>query len=649
MPEALAAPTPTDEFIRRWESSGAVERANYALFLTELCDLLHVPRPEPSRPDDSENGYVFERAVTFQNGDDSTSPGRIDLYKRGCFVLEAKQGSERPEGTGELILPRRPKRRGTAVRGTDGWDDAMLAARGQAEQYVRALPASEPNPPFLIVVDVGHSIELLADFTRQGRTYTPFPDALSHRVKLTDLADEAMRERLRLVWTDPLNLDPSRRSAKVTREVADRLAKLAVSLERSDYSVEAVAQFLMRCIFTFFAEDVGLLPKESFTNLLRSLRDREEAALFPEMVRSLWETMKTGGFSPILRAQVLRFNGGLFESAEALPVTDEQLALLVQAGEKQWRDVEPAIFGTLLERALNPIERHKLGAHYTPRAYVERLVMPTIIEPLRNEWANVQTAAVTLATEGDLPKARDEVRAFLRKLCDTTVLDPACGTGNFLYVTLEHMKRLEGEVRDSLRGFGETQSAFEGFGLTVDPHQLRGIEINPRAAAIADLVLWIGYLQWHFRTFGAKVPAEPIIKAFHNIECRDAVLAYDGTEPLRDERGNPVTRWDGRTMKKHPVTGEDVPDDSVRVPVAKYLNPRKAEWPSADYVIGNPPFIGKLYMLSSLGDSYVESLRNAWPDVPNSVDFVMMWWARAASLTSLGLVRRFGFITTNTS
>ena len=632
MPEALAAPTPTDEFIRRWESSGAVERANYALFLTELCDLLHVPRPEPSRPDDSENGYVFERAVTFQNGDDSTSPGRIDLYKRGCFVLEAKQGSERPEGTGELILPRRPKRRGTAVRGTDGWDDAMLAARGQAEQYVRALPASEPNPPFLIVVDVGHSIELLADFTRQGRTYTPFPDALSHRVKLTDLADEAMRERLRLVWTDPLNLDPSRRSAKVTREVADRLAKLAVSLERSDYSVEAVAQFLMRCIFTFFAEDVGLLPKESFTNLLRSLRDREEAALFPEMVRSLWETMKTGGFSPILRAQVLRFNGGLFESAEALPVTDEQLALLVQAGEKQWRDVEPAIFGTLLERALNPIERHKLGAHYTPRAYVERLVMPTIIEPLRNEWANVQTAAVTLATEGDLPKARDEVRAFLRKLCDTTVLDPACGTGNFLYVTLEHMKRLEGEVRDSLRGFGETQSAFEGFGLTVDPHQLRGIEINPRAAAIADLVLWIGYLQWHFRTFGAKVPAEPIIKAFHNIECRDAVLAYDGTEPLRDERGNPVTRWDGRTMKKHPVTGEDVPDDSVRVPVAKYLNPRKAEWPSADYVIGNPPFIGKLYMLSSLGDSYVESLRNAWPDVPNSVDFVMMWWARAASL-----------------
>ena len=648
MTHALSAPTPTDEFIRRWESSGAAERANYALFLAELCDLLNVPRPEPSRPDDSENGYVFERAVTFQNGDGSTSPGRIDLYKRGCFVLEAKQGSERPEGTGDLILPRRPKRRGTAVRGTAGWDDAMLAARGQAEQYVRALPASEPNPPFLIVVDVGHSIELLADFTRQGRTYTPFPDALSHRVKLADLADESTRERLRLVWTDPLNLDPSRRSAKVTRKVADRLAKLAVSLEKSEYSAEAVAQFLMRCIFTFFAEDVGLLPKESFTNLLRSLRDRKETALFPKMVRSLWETMKTGGFSPILRAQVLRFNGGLFESAEALPVTDEQLELLVQAGEKEWRDVEPAIFGTLLERALNPIERHKLGAHYTPRAYVERLVMPTIIEPLRDEWANVQTAAVLWANEGDLPKARDEVRSFLRKLCDIIVLDPACGTGNFLYVTLEHMKRLEGEVRDALRGFGETQSAFEGFGLTVDPHQFRGIEINPRAAAIADLVLWIGYLQWHFRTFGAKVPAEPIIKAVHNIECRDAVLAYESREPMRDERGEIVTRWDGISIKRHPITGEEVPDETGRQHQWNYIKPRRADWPNeAHYVIGNPPFIGNKRMRSALGDGYVKALRSTWDEVPETVDFVMYWWQKAAELSLTKQLKRFGFITTN--
>jgi len=384
-----AAPTAADDFIRRWEASGAAERANYALFLTELCDLLNVLRPEPTRPDDADNAYVFERSVTFHNPDGSSSVGRIDLYKRGCFILEAKQGSTRPEPAGGLTLPRPALRKGTAVRGTAGWDGAMLAAKGQAEQYVKALPAAEPNPPFLAVVDVGHTFELYADFTRQGRTYTPFPDALTHRVKLRSLADEAVRERLRLVWTDPLNLDPSRRSAKVTREVAARLAKLAQSLEKTGHAPEAVAQFLMRCLFTFFAEDAGLLPREGFTSMLRTLRDRRESSLFPDMARSLWETMKTGGFSPILRTPLLRFNGGLFENADALPVSDDQLGLLIEAGERQWRDVEPAIFGTLLERALNKVERHKLGAHYTPRAYVERLVMPTVIEPLRDEWANV--------------------------------------------------------------------------------------------------------------------------------------------------------------------------------------------------------------------------------------------------------------------
>jgi hypothetical protein len=641
-----AAMTP-EEFVGRWGASGAAERANYALFLTELCDLLNIPRPEPTRPDDTENAYVFERAVTFQNGDGTVSAGRIDLYKRSCFVLEAKQGSERPEGAGDALLPRRPRRRGTAVRGTVGWDDAMLAGRGQAEQYVRALPASEPNPFFLIVVDVGHSIELLADFTRQGRTYTPFPDARTYRIKLADLADEETRERLRRVWTDPVSLDPSRRSAKVTREVAERLAKLAQSLERSGDSPEAVAQFLMRCLFTFFAEDVGLLPRDGFTLLLKNLRHDRETAKFPDMVRSLWETMKTGGFSPILRTHLLRFNGGLFEQADALPVTDEQLELLIQAGEKQWRDVEPAIFGTLLERALNPIERHKLGAHFTPRAYVERLVMPTIIEPLRDEWANVQTAAVTLANEGKLPEAREEVRAFLRKLCNVVVLDPACGTGNFLYVLLEHMKRLEGEVRDALLGFGETQTAFEGFGLTVDPHQFLGIEINPRAAAIADRVLWIGYLQWHFRTFGERVPAEPIIHAYHNIECRDAVLTYDGIDLVCDESGDPVTHWDGRTVKRHTVSGEEVPDETARLPVYRYRSPRKAEWPKADYVVGNPPFLGNKRMRFSMGDGYVDAFRRTWNHVSETIDLIMYWWSKAADQTLAGNLSRFGFITTN--
>ena len=324
--------------------------------------------------------------MTFRNPNGSTSAGRIDLYKRGCFVLEAKQGSDRADGS-ELLAVAKKTRRGTAIRGTGGWDNAMLEARGQADQYVRALPSTEPNPPFILVVDVGHTIEVYSDFSRQGRTYIPFPDPLTHRIRFRDLARPEVRERLKLVWTDPLELDPSRRSAKVTKDVADRLAKLAKSLEASGHAAEVVAQFLMRCLFTFFAEDVGLLPKDGFTNMLRDLHERRKVSIFREKTRSLWETMKTGGFSPILETQVLHFNGGLFESADALALTADQLALMVEAGEMQWRDVEPAIFGTLLERALNPIERHKLGAHHTPRAYVERLVMPTIIDPLREQWS----------------------------------------------------------------------------------------------------------------------------------------------------------------------------------------------------------------------------------------------------------------------
>jgi SAM-dependent methyltransferase len=564
-------------------------------------------------------------------------------------VLEAKQGSDKPEppadgadgGTGKA----RKLKRGTATRGTQVWDDAMLAARGQAEMYAKALPLSEGWPPFLIVVDVGHSVELYSDFSRSGKTYVPFPDPRSHRFPLRDLAKEEIRERLRLIWTDPLALDPTRRSARITREVAVRLGRLARSLEESGHAPERVAAFLMRCIFTMFAEDVRLLREGGFTALLESLRGTPE--LFPEMVHSLWETMNTGGFSPILRQKLLRFNGGLFESCEALPLTEAQLALLIEASKSDWRDVEPAIFGTLLERALDPVERHRLGAHYTPRAYVERLVLPTLVEPVREEWEAVRVAAVTLAKEGKLDEAAAQVRDFHRRLCGIRVLDPACGSGNFLYVALEHLKRLEGEVLNTLDSFGQTHLDLEAETLTVDPHQLLGIEINPRAAAITDLVLWIGYLQWHFRTRGEAMPEEPVIRKFHNIECRDAVLEYDAREPLLDEAGQPVTRWDGRTFKKHPVTGQDVRDVSACVPCYRYLNPRKAEWPAADYVVGNPPFIGARHIRETLSDEYLRSLRTAYPEVPEHSDYVMYWWSRAAEYVKQSRLNRFGFITTN--
>ena len=222
--------------------------------------------------------------------------------------------------------------------------------------------------------------------------------------------------------------------------------------------------------------------------------------------------------------------------------------------------MEPAIFGTLLERALDPHERHKLGAHYTPRAYVERLVMPTIIEPLREEWEDVKAAAVTLANAGQTDKAIARGRRLSPAALQLRVLDPACGSGNFLYVTLEHMKRLEGEVLDLLRELGDRQ--YTGYiqetdRHAVDPHQFLGIEINPRAAAIADLVLWIGYLQWHFRTRGARMPAQPDLKNFNNIECRDAVLAWDRIELVCDER-----RQAGHAMGR--ADDEEAPGDRRR-------------------------------------------------------------------------------------
>jgi hypothetical protein len=406
------------------------------------------------------------------------------------------------------------------------------------------------------------------------------------------------------------------------------------------------AAFLIRCLFTLFAEDVGLIKAGGFTDLLHSVRT--DPAQFVPLTEHLWRDMDTGAaFSVILRERVLRFNGGLFAQGQALPLDRAQLDLLIDAGRADWRQVEPAIFGTLLERALDPRERHALGAHYTPRAYVERLVLPTVIAPLREEWTAVHSAAFNLHEQGKDPEAIKLVNAFQVRLANLRILDPACGSGNFLYVTLEHLKRLEGEVLDTLESLGQRQLLMAMEGVSVDPHQLLGLELNPRAAAIAETVLWIGYLQWHFRTHGNVNPPEPVIRDFRNIQCRDAVLAYDRVEWVTDESGRPVSRWDGRTYRPHPITGEAVPDETARVPLERYVNPRRAEWPEADFVVGNPPFIGNKRMRLALGDGYVDALRGIWAEVPESADFVMYWWEKAAELTRAGRIRRFGFITTN--
>ncbi|MCB9626551.1 MAG: class I SAM-dependent DNA methyltransferase [Sandaracinaceae bacterium] len=616
-----------EKFIERWEKSGGSERANYQLFLTELCALLELPMPDPAGDDTRDNGYVFERRVVMHQSDGSSGSGFIDLYRRGAFVCEAKQ-------TGKVL-------------DSTGWDRAMLRAQNQADQYARALPAGEGRPPFIVVTDVGRSIELYAEFSRSGATYTPFPDARTHRIKLQDLRHEAVRERIRAVWLDPLSLDPTRKSARVTRDIADRLAKLAKSLEGQGHAPETVAGFLMRAMFTMFAEDVGLIPLRSFTELLESLRDNVKT--FVPMVEGLWRDMDKGGFSVALRTDVLRFNGGLFALQGALAIDRDQLELLIDAAHADWRYVEPAIFGTLLERALDPRERHKLGAHYTPRAYVERLILPTVMEPLRAEWREVQAAALAFEQQGKRKDAQAEVQAFHRHLATVRVLDPACGSGNFLYVTLEHMKRLEGEVLNLLHDLGLSQAGLnlEGESFAVTPDQFLGIELNPRAARIAEMVLWIGYLQWHFRTHGTTNPPEPVLHDYHNIENRDALLDYDAEELVRDESGKPVTRWDGVSFKPSPVTGEAIPDESKQVVHHRHVNPRKAAWPAADYIVGNPPFVGGWKVRDALGDGYVEALWGVFPHIPQKADLVMYWWDIAADQVRHGSAQRFGFITTN--
>ena len=620
--------TPTD-FIARWQHASGTELANAQSFVRELAELLDQPPPNPAREDTRDNDYVFERRVIFRHGDGKSSEGRIDCYKRGHFVLEAKKLKLGPQ--------------------TKGFDDAMLRARAQAEGYARALPAAEGRPPFIVTVDVGNVLEIYAEFSRSGATYTPFPDPRSHRIKLADLADDAIRARLKAIWTDPQSLDPSRAAARATRQIAEKLAGVAKTLEASGesggYGAERVADFLTRCLFSMFAEDVGLLPKRAFTDLLETLSQTPDQ--FVPLVGTLWQEMDSGGFSVVLRQTLPRFNGKLFKSPDVLPLSRDQIDLLRDAARADWTQVEPAIFGTLLERALNPAERHSLGAHYTPRPYVERLVLPTVIEPLRQRWANVQAAALLLANEDKPAAALAEIDAFHHQLCQIRVLDPACGSANFLYVTLEHMKRLEGEVLDFAQNIGQGQQRLEAEGLTVDPHQFLGLEINPRAAAIAELVLWIGYLQWHFRTRSAGLPPSPILRDFRNIECRDAVLDYAARELVTDANGQPVTRWDGLTTKPHPVTGEAVPDETARQPLWRYTEPCQATWPQADFIVGNPPFIGASTMRAALGDGYVEALRATWPEVPESADFVMYWWHVAARQVAAGQAERFGFITTN--
>lgn len=657
-PHSNTMPEPTteaiDAFSDRWKSSGGHERGAGHQFLIEFCELLGLDKPDPPVEDNALNSYTFERRVDRKKPDGTTAPNWIDLYKSGHFVLETKQGVNPRRDKSDPDQPLLPeldtpstKSAGHGQRGSKAFDKALIRAHSQAERYIHALPTDEGRPPFLIVCDVGHSFDLYAEFSGTGGQYERFPDPRSHRFSLEKFHQQETRELFRKIWTDPHELDPSKRAADVTREVAKALADLAKSLEKDGHDPIVTAGFLQRCLFTMFAEDVELLPRNSFLNLLKRVKDKPAGLV--TMLQALWKDMAEGSeFSVAIQERIPHFNGGLFKDTTALPLRPDQILYLIHAADQEWENVEPAIFGTLLERALDPRERHKLGAHYTPRSYVERLVRPTIIEPLREQWEAVKAAAAQYDEKGKAKEARKAVEDFHHELAAIRVLDPACGSGNFLYVSLELLKRLEAEVLDLYESLGGDRR-LEMDTVLIRPTNFLGIEINARAAAIAQLVLWIGYFQWQKKTTGkADTNERPLLPKENTIENRDAVLDYDEKIPRVDEDGKVVTIWDGVTTKPHPVTGKEVPDETARKTLFDFVNPRRTEWPKADFIVGNPPFLGNKRMREGLGDGYVTALRVAWRNTkPNSWDFVMFWWQHAAEIVASEKAQQFGLITTN--
>ena len=616
-----------ESFLTAWLGQpGGAERSNAHLFFCDLCSLLDVPRPGTA----AQGGlgdYVFERVVRHRESEGSGVYGWIDLYKRDCFILEAKQ-SRQTEGrkplvgltSGQQTSPSTQRRRRRLE--LLGWDKLMRNARGQAEHYVDHLPPDHVAPPFLLVCDIGHVLEIYSDFSGTGRNYTYFPDRKGYRIFLEDLRQDAVRERLRAIWTDPNRLDPTGRKGRVTRELARRLATISRTLEAEGSNPEDVAVFLMRCIFTMFACSVGLLPERGFSSILHNCAG--DPRRFALVLRDAWAKMNDpvfdGRYVPDFDSHVPHVGGGLFRRSHVFKLDDASMAALSEAAACSWADVEPAIFGMLLEAALNSDERRRLGAHYTPRVHVERVVQMTVMEPLRLDWSDALSRIDRLQEDGDIAGAVQRARDFHRYLRQIRVLDPACGTGNFLYVAMEMMKELEAEVLEMLVQLG----APEALSLeTVDPRQFSGLEVNPRASAIAELVLWIGFLQLHYRSHSGH-PAEPILRAYNTITHRDAILHWDGS-PMPQG-----TMQEGRWVEALP-------------------NPRQVDWPEAEFIVGNPPFMGGKDLRLRLGDLYTEALWASHPQMNRGADLVMYWWDHAAGLLSQdgSALRRFGFVTTN--
>ena len=543
-------------FITKWRAVELKERSAAQEHFIDLCRLLG--EPTPAEADPTGDTYCFEKGARKETGGD----GWADVWKRHCFAWEYK-----------------------------GPRANLDAAFDQLRQYALALE----NPPLLIVSDM-----------RQFRIRTNWTNSVSktHEFEIDDLADAAVRDKLKWALSDPERLRPDETRQALTERAASAFALLAQALRERGHDPQAVAHFINRLVFCMFAEDVGLLPNNMFTRMLEQARQQPEE--FAAMARDLFAAMSTGGrvgFEP-----VAWFNGGLFDDDAALPLEKAEIDTVLQAATLEWSEIDPSILGTLFERGLDPDKRAQLGAHYTDRDKIMRIVEPVVIRPWLAEWEKEKgeiaaalkragTARSAAARTRQRSRAEQRKDAFLQRLRSFTILDPACGSGNFLYVALHALKDLEHRVQLEAEAFDLQRSFPE-----VSPANVKGIEINAYAAELARVSVWIGHIQW-MRRNGYPGTNNPVLKPLDTIECRDAILTPDGEEP---------------------------------------------EWPAADVVIGNPPFIGGKLLNANLGEDYVSRIFTVYEGrVPAEADLVCYWFVKAGEHIGSGKAKRAGLVSTN--
>ena len=549
------AMTPHD-FIDKWRGSELKERAGSQEHFIDLCRLLG--EPTPAEADPTGRTYGFERGARKDSG----RAGWADVWKQGHFAWEYK-----------------------------GKHANLDRAFEQLRQYALALE----NPPLLIVSDMV-----------RFRIRTNWTNSVSetHEFELEDLARAEVREKLKWAMSDPERLRPGVTRQTLTEQTATTFANLAQTLRQRGHEPRVVAQFVNRLVFCMFAEDVDLLPDSMFTRMLK--RAVQTPDNFVRYAQQLFRAMAEG--SEVGFESVAWFNGGLFDDDTALPLEKAEIATVLETASLDWADIDPAILGTLFERGLDPDKRSQLGAHYTDRDLILRIIQPVVSDPWLAEWKETkgdiqghleraETAKSERGRNRQRRQAESRLNTFLERLRTFTVLDPACGSGNFLYLALHALKDLEHLVQLEAEALGLAS------GLRfVGPANVKGIEINPYAAELARVSVWIGEIQW-MRHNGFPVSRDPILKPLDTIECRDALMNPDETE---------------------------------------------CAWPEADAIVGNPPFLGDKLMRSRLGDGYVDALRPLYGErVPGGADLVCHWFAKAAQALTDTRTQRAGLVATN--